>query len=131
MKKSIVFCFLFFFFLPCFSQEQAFSFQSETQIPSVNWESVEQNLNELEQNLLTLQSNNENLKAQLQNAKQSLTIQRNYLTSLSLQYKDLENRYTQSERSLKKWKLACGITVAVTVPVIVTLAIILANKNDN
>jgi septal ring factor EnvC (AmiA/AmiB activator) len=131
MKKSIVFCFLLLLSLPCFSQEQAFSFRTDVQLQSVNWETLEQNLNDLEQNLTTLQTNNLQLQATLNELQKSVAIQKEYLAKQSLAYKDLESRYTQSESSLKKWKLACGITVAVTVPVIVTLAIILANNRKN
>ena len=123
-----MFCFLSLLFLPCFSQEQAFIFQSDTQTQSVNWEQLEQNLNDLEQNLLTLKTNNLQLQATSNELQKSVAIQKEYLAKQSLAYKDLENKYTQSERNLKKWKLACGITVAVTVPVITILAIILANS---
>lgn len=128
MKRFTVFYFLLLLSLPCFSQEQAFSFRTETQSQSVNWEMLEQNLNGLEQSLTTLKTNNQQLQATLNELQRSVAIQKEYLAKQSLQYKDLENRYTQSESSLKKWKLACGITVAVTVPTIIVLAIVIANK---
>ena len=128
MKRFGVFCFLLCLAFPCFSQEQAFSFQSDAQIPSVNWESVEQNLNELELNSQTLLINNSSLKKDLMNALESVKIQINYSTSLSLRLADCESRYEQSEQVMKRWRLACGITVAVTVPTIITLVIIIANK---
>ena len=128
MKRLTVFCFMFLFVLPCFSQEQEFLFLSDTQAQSVNWDALEQNLNGLEQRLTTLKTNNLQLQATLNELQKSVAIQKEYLAKQSLAYKDLENRYTQSESSLKKWKLVCGITVAVTVPTIIVLAVVIANK---
>jgi hypothetical protein len=89
---------------------------------------LEQNLNELEQSLVTLQTSNASLQKALQSAQNSVAIQKEYLAWQSLQYKDLENSYMQSEKTMKRWRLACGITVAVAVPTIAVLVAIAVNK---
>lgn len=129
MKRLTVFCFMFLFVLPCFSQEQEFLFLSDTQAQSVNWDALEQNLNELEQSLVTLQTSNANLQKALQSAQNSVAIQKEYLAWQSIRLQDLENSCAQSEKTMKRWRLACGITVAVTVPTIVILAIVVSQQN--
>lgn len=128
MKRFIAYCFLLLSCLHCFSQEQVSTPHTNITESSVNWLSVEQNLNNLEQNLQMLTIDNENLQVNLNSALLSLEIQKKYLSNLSLHCKDLENKLESSEQTMKRWRLACGITVTVAVPTIAILVAIAVNK---
>lgn len=123
MKNGFIFlmvCFLSFSFYPAFSQE---SRGEELQNVTDVFGTLEQNLKDIESELQTLSARNANLTELLTRQKQLLTEQTEASATLAAQLRRSEQDLKNCKITLKRWKVACGVTIAVTVPVIAVLII--------
>lgn len=96
--------------------------------PDINtsWQKLELSLSELERTLLRLQNDNALLTETLSEQEKLLSDSRQASAAVLEQYRKSELALQKSERTLKCWKTACGITIGITVPTIVVLAVFLA-----
>lgn len=123
MKNGFIFFtafLLFFSFYPAFSQEsRAQELQNVTDV----FGTLEQNLTDIENELQNLSTRNANLTELLTRQKQLLTEQTQASAVLEAQLERSEQDLKNCKITLKSWKIACGVTIAVTVPVIAVLII--------
>lgn len=92
---------------------------------TVDWSSIEHNLNTIELNLKELQTNNSYLQLQLTDAGNLLSEQKNYLAAQSIQLENLESSLKKSERTTRIWKYSF---LTVTTICIVETAILVAQR---
>lgn len=116
---------LLFASLSFFSYSQEYSSTGESTI-NLSWQKLDLSLSELERTLLRLQNDNALLTETLSEQEKLLSDSRQASAAALEQYRKSELALQKSERTLKCWRTACGITIGITVPTIVVLVVFLA-----
>lgn len=90
---------------------------SEVSFRRVDWNAIENNVNNIEFNLKQLQTENETLKTQFN--EQVL-----FSANQSIQLQNSENKLKQSEKATKRWKISFTAVSVVALVEAVTIIII-------
>ena len=106
MCKKCLFIFCLFFLLRPLSATESFN---------IDWDKLDNNLNMLEWNLNEAQTTISQLQSQLEE-------QQKYSTNQQLQYKTLEDKYQQLEKTTNFWKNT-SITLMIVCSIIGAIAI--------
>lgn len=95
---------------------------------TVDWSSIDNNLNTIEFNLKSLQTENNSLQLQLTDAGNLLNEQKKFSAAQSIQLASLETNLAKSEKTTRIWKYCFWTATTICIAEAATTIILLRNK---